>query len=52
MFYDHVQLIQKEIDPKRLYNGVKEISSYHRIQASTGFREAAHHALDMLQKRG
>lgn len=36
-----IENIQKEISRKRLYNTVKEVSNFHRIQASTGFREAA-----------
>ncbi len=36
-----IENIQKEISKKRLYNTVKEVSNFHRIQASTGFREAA-----------
>ncbi|WP_294562258.1 hypothetical protein, partial [uncultured Traorella sp.] len=52
MFYENVALIKNNVSQKRLYQGVKEISSYHRIQASTGFRKAARHALEMLQERG
>lgn len=52
MFYENVTFIKNNVSQKRLYQGVKEISSYHRIQASTGFRKAAYHALEMLQNRG
>lgn len=40
--------IKKTIDPKRLYTTVKEVSSYHRIQASTGFRQAANYCHNKL----
>ena len=41
--------IKRTIDPKRLYTTVKEVSSYHRIQASTGFRKAAKYCNEKLQ---
>lgn len=44
--------IKKTIQQKRLYNLVKEVSSYHRIQASTGFREAANYCKKMFDKLG
>ena len=44
--------IKKTISQKRLYNLVKEVSSYHRIQASTGFREAANYCKNMFDKLG
>lgn len=35
------ELFRKTIQPTALYFGVTEIAQFHRIQASTGFREAA-----------
>lgn len=46
------ELLRQEIHGKRLYNSVKEVSSYHRIQASTGFREAANYCKNKLEKQG
>lgn len=46
------ELLRKTIDQKRLFTTVKEVSSYHRIQASTSFREAANHVYNKLQKLG
>ena len=46
------ECIKKTISQKRLYNLVKEVSSYHRIQASTGFREAANYCKNMFDKLG
>lgn len=44
--------IKRTIDPKRLYTTVKEVSSYHRIQASTGFRQAANYCHNKLKDLG
>lgn len=46
------ELLRETIDQKRLFTTVKEVSSYHRIQASTMFREAANHCYNKLQKLG
>ncbi|MBE6114920.1 MAG: DUF4910 domain-containing protein [Erysipelotrichaceae bacterium] len=46
------ELIKNTIDPKRLYTSVKEVSSYHRIQASTDFREAANYCKRSLDRMG
>jgi len=43
-------LLKETINPKRLYNTVKEVSSFHRIQASTGFREAANYCKKSFDK--
>lgn len=37
------EFLRQAVEPKRLYTVVKEVSSYHRIQASTGFRKAANY---------
>ena len=46
------ELLRQEINKKSLYNRVKEVSSYHRIQASTGFREAAQYCKKEFDKMG
>ncbi len=46
------ELLQSTIDPKRLYTGVKEVSSFHRIQASTGFRAAANYCKNAFDQLG
>ena len=46
-------LIFKEaVSEKRLLNVVKEVSNYHRIQASPMFREAAEHVMKICKKYG
>lgn len=47
-----IEYIQKEISKKRLYNTVKEVSNFHRIQASTGFREAAQFVCKKINNLG
>ena len=47
-----VSNIRKEVSQKRLYNSVKEVSNFHRIQASTGFREAANFVSKKLKDMG
>lgn len=49
---DIIQLLKEEVSGRRLYQSVKEVSSYHRIQASTGYREAAKHCADYLTSLG
>jgi len=46
------RLIAETVSPKRLYNTVKEVSSFHRIQASTGYRKAAECCKRMLDREG
>ena len=46
------EYLKQTVDPKRLYTGVKEVSSYHRIQASTGFRAAANYCKNAFDKMG
>ncbi len=49
----HDPLIFKEaVSEKRLLNVVKEVSNFHRIQASPMFREAAEHVLKICNKYG
>lgn len=44
--------IRKEVSKKRLYDLVKGVSSYHRIQASTGFRDAANYVCKTINDLG
>lgn len=47
-----VSEIRQEVSQKRLYASVKEVSNFHRIQASTGFREAAQFVCHKLNDLG
>lgn len=47
-----IETFQNEISKKRLYNTVKEVSNFHRIQASTGFREAAEFVCKKINNLG
>ena len=38
-------IFKNAVSEKRLLNVVKEVSNFHRIQASPMFREAANHVL-------
>lgn len=49
---DVINSIRKEVSQKRLYASVKEVSNFHRIQASTGFREAAQFVCKKLLDMG
>ena len=44
------EFLLNTISEKRLFNVVKEVSSYHRIQASTGYREAAKYCKNELDR--
>ena len=44
--------ISAQISPERLYTTVYDVAQYHRIQASTGFRAAAHYCCDKLKAMG
>jgi len=44
--------IRNEVSKKRLYDLVKGVSSYHRIQASTGFRDAANYVCKRINDLG
>ena len=46
------EFLRQAVEPKRLYTVVKEVSSYHRIQASTGFRKAANYCKETLDQLG
>ena len=45
-------LFRENVSEKRLLNVVKEVSSFHRIQASPMYREAANHVLGICEKYG
>ena len=45
-------IFKNAVSEKRLLNVVKEVSNYHRIQASPMYREAANHVLKLCQKYG
>lgn len=49
---DIMNSIRNEVSKKRLYASVKEVSNFHRIQASTGFREAAQFVCKKLVDEG
>ncbi|MBQ1250480.1 MAG: DUF4910 domain-containing protein, partial [Clostridia bacterium] len=52
MIRNYTQEILKHISGKRAYETVAEVSTFHRIQASTGFRAAAHHCKNKLDRMG
>ena len=52
MIRNYTQEILKHISGQRAYETVAEVSTFHRIQASTGFRAAAHHCKDKLKRWG
>ena len=45
-------IFREAVSEKRLLNVVKEVSNYHRIQASPMYREAAEHVLKLCRKYG
>ena len=49
---EQIQTISSHIDADRILNDVREITTFHRIQASTGYRAAAEHVIQKLQKEG
>ncbi len=48
----YADLFRRTVNPTALYFGVTEIAQFHRIQASTGFREAAQWVNNKLRKQG
>ncbi len=46
------KIFREAVSEKRLLNVVKEVSNYHRIQASPMFREASEHVLKICQNYG
>lgn len=47
-----IAIIREEINADRLMQNVKEVSCYHRVQASNGFHKAAMHCCEYLQSQG
>lgn len=52
MIRNNVQQILKYVSGDRAFQTVAEISTYHRIQCSTGFRAAANHVKERMDKMG
>ena len=46
------KIFREYVSPKRLLNVVKEVSNFHRIQASPMFREAAEHVTRICKEYG
>lgn len=49
---NEMRIIKDYVDGERAYTDVKEVSNFHRIQASTGYRAAAQHVCNTLQSQG
>jgi len=52
MLRENLVKIGKAVSGERIFNTVREISNFHRIQASTGYRAAAQHVQKRLQEMG
>lgn len=52
MLKDNIKKINKAISGDRMLDRIREISCYHRIQASEGYRAAAIHCRKILQEDG
>ncbi len=52
MLRDNIKKINKAISGDRMLDRIREISCYHRIQASEGYREAAVHCSNKLMEYG
>ncbi|MCF0149892.1 MAG: DUF4910 domain-containing protein [Firmicutes bacterium] len=52
MIRENVQQILKYVSGERAFQTVAEISTYHRIQCSTGYRAAAEHVKQKLDRMG
>ncbi|MHB8946008.1 MAG: DUF4910 domain-containing protein [Bacillota bacterium] len=49
MFRQVLEKVSNELSGRRALDYVAEISAFHRIQASPGYRAAAHHALEAFK---
>ena len=49
---EYLNKIHDTVDGERAYSEVLEVTNYHRIQASTGFRAAAEHVAGKLKADG
>lgn len=47
-----IRQIKDEVRGERILTDIRKITTFHRIQASPGYRAAAHEVLNMLQKEG
>lgn len=52
MFVEWKKLLQEEISGNQAYRYAERIAQYHRIQASTGYREAAEAVVKLLRRDG
>jgi hypothetical protein len=52
MLKDNIKIINKAVSGDRMLERIREISCYHRIQASEGYRAAAVHCRDKLLEYG
>ncbi|WP_078595854.1 DUF4910 domain-containing protein [Evansella clarkii] len=52
MFNEWRKRLEEEFSGKQAYRYAERIAQFHRIQASTGYREAAHTAASMLKRDG
>ncbi|EDL65704.1 DUF4910 domain-containing protein [Bacillus sp. SG-1] len=52
MFTEIKKVIQEEMSGRQAFRYADRIAQYHRIQASPGYREAAHEVLKLLKRDG
>ena len=52
MLRQNTRIFLEHINGHRAFQTVAEISTFHRIQASTGYRQAAHHCKEKLRRWG
>ena len=52
MFKESIEAIREEFSGQAAKGYVTDITRYHRIQASPGFRQAAHYCLERLREAG
>jgi len=52
MYKKYLQPLSRELSGERAYSYLLEIATHHRIQASPGFREAAHNCQQILARNG
>lgn len=52
MLQKNTKLITETVDPGRLYQTLLEVTTYHRIQGSPGFRAAANRVCEKLNRQG
>ena len=49
---EYIDIIRDAVSGERAYSEVLEVTNFHRIQASTGYRAAAEHVAKKLQADG